>query len=74
MKCNVPKCENEEWQGAFYGNLCKPCHEWIKREVEFLKDSKDYSQAYRNVLDESIEYLKSAELCEVVQKWNEYKK
>jgi len=41
-KCLIPNCENCEHQGAFIGELCQPCHDFITTNTGI------FSQAYRN--------------------------
>ena len=73
MKCNVPDCKNEHWQGKFTGNLCNPCHAWIAEHLDYLKAHPNRSQIYINEVNEYVEYLKSAELCDITEKWNQEK-
>ena len=65
MKCKVIDCKNEDYQGSFDGELCKPCHDEL---LEVLKE-KVYSQARRNMKAQAKEYLKQSEHFKVDKEW-----
>ena len=65
MKCNVCDCVNEDWKGAFDGNLCKPCHDEL---LEVLEE-KVHSQARRNMQTEAKAYLRKSAHFKVDKEW-----
>lgn len=67
MKCIVDKCENQEWQGRFHGNLCMPCYEFLAKELE---RKKQFSQAYRNHINKCVDYLRQNEFYLVSEKYD----
>lgn len=50
MECVIDECDNSFWKGKMVGNLCKPCYDFLKTELAWLKEAPGvkYSQASRN--------------------------
>lgn len=72
-ECKVPGCANQDRRGKFHGDLCMPCYNWLERQLGYLKTNKDDSRAYSNQLNDCVDFLKSAELCEIEERWDEEK-
>lgn len=60
-KCLTPNCENYRHQGRFVGNLCSPCHIYLKY------GSGEHSQAVRNHFDLLDKTKKADELRAIIK-------
>jgi hypothetical protein len=48
-RCIVKDCTNRQTQGAFVGDLCAPCHDYLRG------NDKATSQAYRNAMAHALQ-------------------
>jgi len=69
MECIITGCTNSKLQGEMHGSLCMPCYKYLLAKYMELKNTIEYSQAYRNDLNACIAFLEVADIEATREKW-----